>query len=290
MTHITHHQLKRLSSYELTRDGIDLPGIAMGQACFNFATLGDCVSMTHPGSPDSIYSGNGAGQTRANAILDIDPVAMVNGCRGLNPGATAVNHPGCGVELAALTANIGNARAGDLAAQNICATEMVKIVARKNGLIPLAVGGNDQYQLHMQYTNWYGWDHWAISVKSYHPNKPRIYIQTIPGVPLAHACDRIWDEHLSSVTINIQELNPRQVTLINNVSSYGRLCIECGTRHGHYPVVNKISGGSMANKFPVMRHCKQCTAHYCSVHSATRQRVNRNLICGNIGCVGRVVI
>jgi hypothetical protein len=279
--HVPPQQIRKLGTHPLTRDGIDLVGVAQPLACWNFALTGTELSMAHVQSPDSIYSSNGVGQNPVNAILDVNVYPIQ--CNGLQPTATIANHPGCGAELGILNANIGNAIVGNQMAQQACADAMVGIVARKNGLIPDVE--DDTYQLHMKANSWFGWDHWALSFKASQPGKPRIFIQTVTGVPLAHACSTIWDEHLPvTVSTNLRELNFQQVSLINHVATFGDLCVECGLAHGYF----------RSNPFNAWHRCTHCGAVYCPNHGSMllgkREFTDRTRNCGQLGCPGRTEV
>lgn len=278
MPHVTAQQVRKMGTHALTRDGIDLVGVATGMACWNFALTGTLLGMAHVQSPDSIYSSNGVGQNPIDAILDVNIFPIQ--CNGLKATATLLNHPGCAAELQVLNQHINNAMAGNNAAQNHCADAMVKIVARKNGLTPGV--GNDRYQLHMKANAWFGWDHWALSIRAEQPGRPRIFIQTVTGVPLAHACDRIWDEHLPvSVVVNLQDLHAAQVTFINMVNTFGNLCVVCGAAHGRTP----------SSPFNSWHRCAVCNVVYCPTHGQALVGKlswnDRTRSCGQPGCGGR---
>lgn len=258
MPHVNPHQVRKLGSHVLSRDGVDLTmrqaPTAIPMACFNFALTGLLQDMNHPTSPDSLYHGNGIGQVKADAVLSVDPFLWPQACFGLQPSATLANHPGCGAELVVLNADIAGAVGGDAAAQARCAEAMVGLVARRNGLIPGVA--SDRYQLHMASPNWFSWEHFALSFMPTQPGLQRIFVQTITGVPLAHACNTIWDETLPiQVTLNVQELHATQVALVDSVTAYGTLCVKCGAAHGQ-----------QASKLLMWHRCRVCGAVYCYYH------------------------
>jgi hypothetical protein len=159
---------------------------------------------------------------------------------------------------------------------------MVKIVARKNGLEPGVL--DDKYQLHMKGTTWFGWDHWALSIRPEQMGRPRIFIQTVTGKPLSHACDVIWDEHLNtSVTLNLTELHNEQILLINGVN-YCNFCFVCKKTHGFFP----------SSPINAWHKCTTCATVYCPVHGQTlsgkQGLTDRTRKCGRIPCSGRTEI
>jgi hypothetical protein len=273
MPHVTPQQAQKLGMYRLTRNGFIVPGAhAMTPAaCWNFALTGTVLSMAHPNSPAEIYEGN-------NGILDINNFQIPPVVNGLRPTATVAHYPNCAAEIATLRSNIANAIAGNGAAQNACQAALVRIVARKNGLIPGVA--NDRYRLHLKATTWFGWDHWALSFRT-RPGRPRVYIQTVTGHPLRHACDRIWDEHLGGTIVNLQELHAAQVNFINMV---GNQCVHCGKSHGFLP----------SNPFNAWHRCTVCSAVYCPIHGETllgkREWFDRTRACGQSGCGGRTEV
>jgi hypothetical protein len=274
MPHVTPEQIRRLGTHALTRNGIPVPGAnAMDPAaCWNFSLTGTVVGGLDPTAPEQIYGG----------ILDIDNSADPIVVNGLRPTATADNYPGCGAEIAALNGNIANAIAGDVAAGGACLVALVMIVARGNGLAP-RLDGDDRYQLKVKATTWFGWDHWALSFRAEQPGRPRIYVQTVTGHALAHACDVIWDEHkLWEVTVNLQELHQAQVDFINLVNTFGDLCVECGAEHGGLP----------SNPFNAWHRCGACGAVYCPTHAQALAlalwQAHGTRVCRQPGCVGPV--
>lgn len=284
MPDVTPQQIRKLGTHALTRDGIDLTSLAAQavnpMACWNFALTGTFLGMAHNQSPDSIYSSSGVGQNPVNAILDINiyPIA----CNGLRATATAANHPGCAAELLSLNHHMGNAIAGNALAQQACAEAMATIVANKNGLVSGVA--DDKYQLHMVGTNWFSWDHWALSVRAEQAGRPRIFVQTVTGVPLAHACDRIWDEHLPSVVVlNLQELHAAQIVLINLVTDFGNLCVGCGAGHGY-----------LTSRINLWHRCAGCHAVYCptcgGVLAGKQGWSDGTRACSQLGCFSRTVL
>ncbi|WP_165681831.1 hypothetical protein [Metapseudomonas otitidis] len=291
MPQLTPAQIKRLGSFELSRDGEPVTGARTMDtaACWNFALTGTELAMTDPLSPESIYSSIfdiGINPLSELPDSNVDPI-MLNGLRA---SATAVNHPGCGVHLAALHTHFNNALAGNVVAQAACRTAMLSILAIKNGLVPGAV--SDQYQLHMVSSIWYTWDHFALSIRPFQPGRPRIFIQTVTGpvfpgtpltplVPLMHACNTIWDEHMEGAVVNLQGLHQTQVNFINMVNTYGDLCIECGDKHGWFK----------SSALHAWHRCTTCQAVYCPRHGrallgklAWNDPTRR---CGQAGCLGR---
>lgn len=273
--HVTPQQIRKLGTHVLSRDGIPVPGSHAMQpaACWNFALTGSVLGMQHAQSPVSIYEG-------AQGLLNINNFVLPPVCLGLLPTATVVHFPGCAAELAVLNLNIANAVAGNGGAQALCQEALLKILARMNGLIPVA--GNDRYRLHMKATTWFGWDHFALSFRPEQPGRPRIFVQTVTGSTLNHACDCIWDEDLEGAEINIQELHPLQVGFINNVNTFGDLCVECGAEHG--PDASTIFH---------WHRCTVCGAVYCPLHGfqLNGKRWNeQSRDCGQLGCAGRTSI
>lgn len=277
MPHVTPQQTRKLGTHALSRGGITVPGAhAMtAAACWNFALTGTVLGMANPNSPAEIYEG-------AAGILDINNFVIPPVVNGLRPTATVINYPGCAAELAVLNGQIGNAILGNVLAQNACQEALVKIVARRNGLIPIV--GNNRYQLHMKATTWFGWDHWGLSFRAEQPGRPRIYVQTTTGTLLKHACNTMWDEHLQGVTVNLQELNLNQVNFINMVNTYGNLCVVCGVQHGRFP----------SSVFNAWHRCAACGAVYCPRHgkalTGNRGWKDRTRDCGQPGCIGRTVM
>lgn len=294
MPHLTPAQIKRLGSFELSRDGEPVAGArAMDTAaCWNFALTGTVLSMTDPLSPDSIYNSIfdiGINPLAEQPDSEVDPV-MLN---GLRPTATAINHPGCGVPLQILHDNFEQAEADNPVSQAACRAAMLSILAIKNGLVPGVV--SDQYRLHMVSSTWYTWDHFALSIRPSQPGRPRIFIQTVTGpafpgtpinplVPLAHACNTIWDEHMEGAAVNLQGLHQAQVNFINMVNSYGDLCIECGDRHGWF----------RSSALHAWHRCTTCQAVYCPRHGrgllgklAWNDPTRR---CGQPSCLGRTML
>lgn len=267
MPQVEPQQIRKLGTHTLTRNGIIVTGAnAMKPAaCWNFALSGTVLSGVNPKSPAEIYEED-------IGILDIDnsadPVPVV---RGLRLTATVKQYPGSEDEVLTLRTNIGNAIDGDVLAQNACQLALVQIVARKNGLIPGVA--SDRYQLHMNARTWFGWDHWALSFRAEQPGKPRIYVQTVTGQPLYHACDRIWDEGLQGVTVNLQELNFAQVGFINKVDTFGDLCVVCGEE-------KRISHEDWYK-------CRGCHAVYCRAHGEALARhsyMDATKNCAQPGC------
>lgn len=213
MAALSNDEVRFLSHLELTRDGEDLYGIAEELNCSNFALNGHFVSGSARTFPAAIYGGNGAGHRPEDAILDVN--IYPERCNGLRPTATSRRHRGCRGELGTLRRNIDDAIRRNRLAQQRCAEAMVAICARKNGLVPRRATQEDQYQIHMMASTWFGWDHWALSFKSCEAGAPRIFIQTTTGQPLSIGCDRIWDEHLPvSVTLGIDTLRVEQRNMV----------------------------------------------------------------------------
>ena len=244
--HVVAEQRRKLATHPLTRDGIVVPGAAAmtPAACWNFALTGTVLGGLSPRVPEQIYS----------SILNINPFVVPNVVLGLQPTAIPANHPNCFPYLATLNTHIANAIGGNAAAQAACSEAMLKIVAVKNGLVPSA---NDTYRLHMVGETWFGWDHWALSFRSEIPGRPRVYIQTVTGRTLNHACTTIWDEGLQEVSFNIDQLHASQVALINNID-YGPACVTCGLAHGLLP----------SNPLNSWHRCTSCRAVYCPTHGA----------------------
>ena len=272
MAHVTIDQTRKLGLHVLSRNGLPVPGAAaMGPAaCWNFALSGTVLGMADPLSPAEIYEG-------ANGILDINNTVWPIVVNGLQATAIVANHPGCVAELATLNLHILNAIGGNIPAQNACQEALLGITARKNGLTP---GADDRYKIHMKATTWYGWDHWALSLRPTQPG-PRIYLQTTTGTPLKHACTTIWDEHLTGVDINIDSLHQDQVNYINLVNN---VCVVCGARHWWTP----------STPFNAWHRCTTCETVYCPGHgralAGNRGWSDRTRNCGQPGCRGRTTI
>lgn len=288
MPQVAVQQIRKLGTHALTRNGIPIPGAGAmtPAACWNFALTGTVTNQNHPDSPSEICQG-GLG------IFDVQPVAGVQGdyvaddvypfeVTGLTAHATLANYPGCAAELGVLNANIVAAVAGNAVAQANCTAAMVPLIARRNGLVPGAV--DDRYQLHMRTRSWYGWDHWALSLRAEQVGRPRIYIQTVTGTTLNHACTTIWDEGLPEIVVNLQELHATQVAFLNMVNAFGDLCVTCGANHGLIP----------SNPFNAWHRCTVCRAVYCPTHGAAlpggRGFGDRTRACNQLGCAGRTAV
>lgn len=291
MPQLSPRQIARLGSFPLTRNGILVPGAHAidDGACWNFALTGTIVGMADATSPESI----------CNALFDIpiNPAVeqefvpdeeeenvdfyLYNGVRNT---ATALSFPNCGAELATLRQQFAGAAGGNEDAQRAIRVAVATIIAKRNGLQPGAV--SDQYQLHMRADNWFGWDHFALSIRPSQPGRPRIYIQKTTGgrSPLKHACTTIWDEGMGEVTLNITELHAAQVALINLVNTYGPLCVACGAEHGFF----------RSNPMNAWHRCATCGAVYCPRDGAQlvgkRAWNDRTRSCGQLGCNGRTTL
>lgn len=252
MLAVAQTQVRKLGTHPLSRDGIDLAGglaeTARPMACWNFALTGTLVDANDPLSANVILNGNGD-HNNPGAILEIRPGEMF--CRGLTPNAVLANHPGCGPELLTLANHFEDATNNEHVSQVHFVTALLRILAIKNGLDP--DGPDDSCQLHMASSNWYTWDHFALSFRALQPGRPRIFVQTVTGEALSHACNTIWDEHLPfQVVVNLAALQPEQIQLINQVAAYGNLCVICGTEHGYFN-----------SRINMWHRCAVCNAVYC---------------------------
>ena len=275
--HVTPFQTRRLGTWAKSREGETVPGAGAmtAAACWNFALTGTVLGGLDPNAPEQIYE----------RIFDIDNFQLPPVNRGMRATATVVNFPGCGTELGVLNARHVAAIGGDLAARQECMEALTCIVLRCNGLVPLVAGTNNRYQLHMQTRSWFGWDHWAISLRAEQPGQPRIFFQTVTGqLNMRHACEGIWDEGLPGVAIELQELHATQVGLLNLVTDYGTLCVDCGARHWYTP----------SSPFNAWHRCTGCGAVYCPNHGSAlngnRGWNDRTRDCNRAGCGARTAI
>ncbi|WP_291328935.1 hypothetical protein [Desulfovibrio sp. UCD-KL4C] len=153
---------------------------------------------------------------------------------------------------------------------------MVRVILRTNGITPSG-NANGPYIVVMKSSDWWNTDHWAIGV-NLPPNNRRMYIQTIPNVPVAHNCDVVWDENLPHVTVGITELLQAHVNVLNTVPKAP--CRICGEKHGWFP--------SIVRKW---HQCTRCGAIYCPTHGAALNgklgKFNKTRTCGVAGCLGR---
>lgn len=272
--HIAQEQIRKLGSYALSRDGQLVPaaGAAAAQACWNFALSGTNFAVTDHRAPDAIIDN----------ILEIDKRdATDQAVQRVRPDVEEF-YPNWEPHLTTIKNNFANARNGQAGAQAACRRALLSIMAIENGL---TVCANDKYRLHMKSQRWFGWDHFALSVRAEQAGRPRIFVQTVTGNPLKHACTCIWDEHLGEATVDVQELTAQQVGFINGVQTYGKLCVDCGVAHGWVP----------SNPFNAWHRCSNgaCTAVYCPTHGATlagKRTMDRTRDCSRPGCAGRTTI
>jgi len=276
MPTLSANQLLRLAGYlhrPLTRNGLEVPKTNSGNirtyACWCWALTGGTATVHNSFSANQIFD------TIIQNDLAHDPEPE------FATGIANVDHqfPNCATEFAALRNNLAQAKTGNLHAQNVFMTAMATIAARVNGLQPIpAVGA--RYTLHVRSSVWSHWDHWGIGIKL-GPNNTQTYVQTVTGVPLYHACDRMWDEHCPySVSIGIGNLLQAHVDVLNKVKLAP--CCQCAHEHSH---------GWLPSVTNYWQQCQTCGAVYCSTHAAALGgALNGNdttRSCNRGGCGGR---
>lgn len=266
-----------LAGYFPTRNGYDIPstnhGTIFQYACWNWTLSAGRLTVNNWNSAPSI----------------VDDLIIFNWQDGQNIWATGVNplpnqYPaGCNADLLIMQNQLANARTPRAApntpftaAQTAFASALVRVMLRANGITPTG-GGFGPYFVVMKSSDWWNTDHWAVGVQL-PPNNRRMYIQTVPNTPVAHNCDRVWDEHLPDVTVGIIGLLQKHVNVLNTVPKAP--CQTCGKSHGWTP--------SILNKW---HQCTRCGAIYCPTHGAALAgklgMLDQTRMCGVAGCTGR---
>ncbi|WP_444931131.1 hypothetical protein ACJJIF_04920 [Microbulbifer sp. SSSA002] len=269
--------LLTLAGYTPTRDGYDIAATNTGTiyeyACWNWTLSGGVLAVNDPKSAPSIVDDLIVFDWQNNQGIY---------ARGVN-GAPAGNYPGSDPDLTIMRDGLGAAqtvRGGPnvpfTPAQSTFASALVRVMLRTNGITPSAVD-DGPYIVVMKSSDWWNTDHWAIGV-NVPPNNRRIYIQTVPNVPVAHNCNVVWDEDLPDVTVGVTGLLQAHVDVLNQVPKAP--CRTCGDIHGWTP--------SVINKW---HQCTRCGAIYCPQHGAAlagkTSTLDETRSCGVEGCGGR---
>ena len=136
---------------------------------------------------------------------------------------------------------------------------MMGICARRNGLAPCGAGSGHAYTLHMRTSRWYGWDHWGIGIQTLSGNTIN-YIQTVPNTAIWHACNIMWDEHMSLTSIGIAGLHQSHIDVIDKISLAPVRSAKC-----HQTGCNQQHGWwlSITNHW---HRCTSCGTVWCPVH------------------------
>lgn len=268
--------LRKLTSYQMTRNGMDLPNTAAGPlsqaACWSWAAAGDLVAVVDQTSANSVYD------SITNLNRAVNPVALTsfNDLRAFY---------GCDAQFDTLAADQAAAIGGNVPAQQRCSLALMTIFLTQSGLNVLP-GAGHQYQIHLKTRSWFGWDHWAVSVLL--NDGRRMFIQTVTGVPVAVASDRIWDEHLPEHVVGVTDLLPAHIATINTtplVPVRWARCTQagCTREHGLLP--------SLSNSW---HRCGTCGSVWCPVHGAALGgklgRFDGTRQCGAGGCGGRTTL
>lgn len=98
---------------------------------------------------------------------------------------------------------------------------LMRVVVENAGFT--IIDDDDRYQIHMRTTNFFGYDHWGISIKMTKDDGSdgdRNYIQKIPpkNDPVGfvqYNCNTIWDEHLEMESFSILSLKKGHFDVLN---------------------------------------------------------------------------
>jgi hypothetical protein len=211
MATLDHNTLRKLVSYERTRDGQQVPNTITGNifeyACWNWVLSGATLGANDLTSNSTIIAN----------VLVMDNMGFPT---GIQQTAARV-YPGNDAELARMAEVLPAATAAgaDFIQDNAPQSEFLKclgrIMLRANGLQPIDYAPQNVYNVIVRSSNWWNTDHWALRLN---PGANTLsFIQTVPDRPLKFSCSTVWDEGLSFVAIGIQELLQNQVTQLSAV-------------------------------------------------------------------------
>jgi hypothetical protein len=265
------------------RGGYVTPGTTNGMvwdyACWNWALTGGVLHVNDPGSAMTIWED----------IIQIDIQHNPPIMTGINNVQN--KYPGSGADFLTLNNQWQAAKQNRLASQNAFKDAMLRIAARKNGLVPLPgpPGLNTTYTLHMKTSEWESWHHMGIGIKLPYGNQTRqTIVQTVPECPVMHGCSVMWDEGMAETVIGIQELLPQHVNILDRVGPPDQWC--CW-------VCKAVPTGSFRPRKGWHR-CDRCFSVFCREHKAAldifqRKKIlnpHTTRICGRNGCVGHTHI
>lgn len=277
MAHLTDLQKSRANAFQQSRNGIRFPVTppnVLNNACWAWALLGTRDTSTLPTQlgalVDQIFQQQFVFGQDGNVTVNVNGI---NDIRAQIPGSGAYFN-----QLIAAYNVAANRRNFD---QNPISIALMKILAVFCGLTPSNHPRPDYY-LYMNATNWHAWDHWGIGIR--YGNLSSI-VQTVTGVPLAHSCNVLWDEHLPvKCRIGLQQLHQSQVNVINTIpapNANQARCIVCGAVHGRF-----------ASRVRKWHRCGTCSANYCYFHGwrlAAAHWYGGQRTCGVTGCNGQTV-
>jgi hypothetical protein len=251
---LSNDTLLVLAGYAPSRNGHDIASTNQGTvyqyACWNWTLSGGQLAVSDWKSAPSIVDDLIVYDWQNPQGIFADDV---------NAGPAGAYPASCAPDLLILQNQLAGAktrralRAPFTPQQTAFASALVRVMLRTNGLTPTAAAGGP-YVVVMKSSDWWNTDHWAIGI-DLPPNNRRMYVQTVPNVPVAHNCDRVWDEHLPEVTVGINGLLQRHVDVLNSVPKAP--CRTCGERHGLLPSV-----------FSRWHQCTLCGAIYCPADGA----------------------
>lgn len=254
MAVLTLNQIRRMGTYTRVRDGYAVPNTNRGAlfdcACWNWALTGGTVNANSNRNPQHIYDDivqydyDDANAIYAVGINDVDG-----------------NYEGCDAEFTALRDNLNNARAGQNGAKRAIRLALMKIAARRNGLVPISDDTAGPYVLYMKTgaAEWWSWHHWGLGVRL--PTGAFTIVQTVPNVAIDHGCSVMWDEALVETAISLNAIHRAQVDVMNRIPPppvRNTRCLICNAVHGQAPSI-----------FNSWHQCPTCGATYCPTHGAT---------------------
>ena len=249
-------QLRRLVSYERTRNGKQVPNTIRGDifeyACWNWVLSGSTLRASDLTSNSSIIAN----------VLVMDQMGFPT---GIQPAAARL-YPGNDAELIQMAAVLPDATAAgpDFVQGNDAQSQflgcLVRIMLRANGLEPIDYAADNPYNICIRSNNWWNTDHWALRLN---PGAATLsFIQTVPDCPLMFSCSEVWDEGLPFVMVGLQELLQIQINQLSAVPFSG--CRGWNTvrdRAGHpvrYVCEAVLAAGS--------GQCNNCGAVACPSH------------------------
>ncbi|MEZ0470662.1 hypothetical protein [Luteimonas salinilitoris] len=209
MPYLDPQLLQRMNTGAYSRNGADIPDESMRVVpCWAWALAGAQVGAEDPFSAAKLYSDAFVFDTERQPI-------------GTNSGyldqITAI-WPDTGLPVSALEGRFADARAGDAPAQLACRMALMKIAAITNGLTVLGEGANYAYAIQMRSTSWYGWDHWAVSVRMPSGSaNPVNYVQTVPDILVRYRCNEVWDHPMPLTAIGVDGLLQAHVDVLEQI-------------------------------------------------------------------------